>query len=92
MAQDPEGYIANCRAIQSAKAPAYEKVECPLYVISGKVDKSAPPEGCQLIHDSVSSKEKKIDFLEDMGHWYCVEDPELIGRSIAGWLGGLGLA
>lgn len=87
MSQDPQGYIANCKAIRNAKPPKYEDVECPIYIISGKVDKSAPPEGCQLIHDSlVNSKEKKIDFVEGLGHWYCVEEPDLIGRSIAAWL------
>lgn len=90
MAQDPQGYIANCKAIKNAQPPNYEAVECPFYIISGKVDKSAPPEGCQLIHDSlVNVKDKKIDFIDDMGHWYCVEDPDLIGKSVAGWLGKL---
>lgn len=86
MAQDPKGYIANCEAIQAAQPPDYQGVKCPIYIISGKVDKSAPPEGCQLIHDSlVNVEDKKIDFVNSMGHWYCVEDPELIGRLVAGW-------
>lgn len=86
MSQDPAGYIANCKAIQAAKAPDYEKVECPFYIISGEVDKSAPPEGCKLIHDSlVNVRDKKIDYISSMGHWYCVEDPELVGKLIAGW-------
>lgn len=87
LGQDPQGYIANCKAIKNAPIPDYEAVQCPIYIISGKVDKSAPPEGCQHIHDHlVNVKNKKIDIIEDMGHWYCVEDPELIGKSIAGWL------
>lgn len=87
MSQDPKGYIANCKAIKNAVAPNYEAVKCPIYIISGKVDKSAPPQGCQLIHDSVvNAEDRKIDYIEDMGHWYCVEDPKLIGESIASWL------
>lgn len=86
MSQDPAGYIANCKAIIAAKPPNYEGVECPIYIISGEVDKSAPPEGCKLIHDSlVNVKDKKIDYISNMGHWYCVEDPELMGNLIATW-------
>lgn len=86
MAQDPEGYCANCKAIESAKAPDYASVTCPVYIISGAVDKSAPVSGCQFIHDSLTnSTERKIDIIKEMGHWYCVEDPDMVGKLVASW-------
>lgn len=86
LSQDPEGYCANCRAIESAKPPDYAAVICPMYIISGEVDKSAPVSGCQLIHDSlVNATDRKIDIVPQMGHWYCVEDPNTIGKLVAEW-------
>lgn len=88
MSQDPEGYCANCRAIETAKPPKYENVECPVFIIAGEVDKSAPVDGCQFIHDSLTNvKDKRIEVIEGMGHWYCVEDPEKIGKLVAEWCG-----
>ncbi|KAK5069556.1 hypothetical protein LTR64_008237 [Lithohypha guttulata] len=87
MSQDPEGYCANCRAIATAKAPNYAGVTCPVYIIAGSVDKSAPASGCQFIHDQlVNSSGRKIDLIQEMGHWYCVEDPDLLGKMVAIWI------
>lgn len=86
MSQDPEGYCANCRAIETAKPPDYASVKCPIYIIAGEVDKSAPVSGCQFIHDSLTNAtEKKIDVLPSIGHWYCVEDPDAVGKLITNW-------
>lgn len=86
MSQDPEGYCANCKAIEAAKSPKYDAVQCPIYIIAGEVDKSAPVSGCQFIHDSLTGvSDKKMDVVKGMGHWYCVEDPDDIGKKIAGW-------
>lgn len=86
MSQDPEGYCANCKAIESAKPPKYDAVKCPIYIISGEVDKSAPVSGCQFIHDSLTAvTDKKIDIVKGMGHWYCVEDPDALGKMVAEW-------
>ena len=89
MSQDPEGYCANCKAIETAKPPAYEKVSCPVLIVSGEVDKSAPVSGCQHIKEQIDekagNKNVSIEVVKGMGHWYCVEDGDLIGKMIAGW-------
>lgn len=86
MSQDPQGYCANCQAIETAKPPDYAAVKCPIYIIAGEVDQSAPVSGCQLIHDSLTNAaEKRIDVIPQLGHWYCVEDPERVGKSVADW-------
>ena len=42
LSQSPQGYIANCRAIQHATPPDYASVKCAMLIIAGSVDKSAP--------------------------------------------------
>lgn len=96
LSQSPEGYIANCRAIEHATPPDYSKVKCPMYVIAGDSDKSAPVSGCEFIFGSWTGllegeegrkegREKKMDVLREMGHWYCVEGPEEVGGLVRGW-------
>lgn len=79
MAQDPEGYCANCRAIENAKPPAYDRVKCPMMIVAGDADKSCPLEGCKFIFDSLGSSNKRFEVMEGIGHWYCVEDGDKVG-------------
>lgn len=51
LAQSPEGYIANCRAIINASVPAYEKIKSPLLLVAGAEDMVCPIELSQKIHD-----------------------------------------
>jgi pimeloyl-ACP methyl ester carboxylesterase len=86
MAQDPEGYCANCKAIQTASPPEYAKVKCPVLIIAGDQDKSAPVSGCQYIHDQLGSQNKKLEVLKGIGHWYCVEAPDQVGPLVSGFI------
>lgn len=86
ISQDPEGYCANCRAIESVKPPNYEAVECPMLIIAGEMDKSAPVSGCEFIHKSlVNVKDKELEVLDGVGHWYCVEDAARMGSLLQRW-------
>jgi pimeloyl-ACP methyl ester carboxylesterase len=91
LAQDPEGYIANCRAIENATPPAYRDVNVPTLMIAGEVDKSAPLEGCKLIFGSLGTGEgkKKLEVLHGVGHWHCVEAPDEVGRLVREFVEGL---
>lgn len=51
LAQSPEGYIANCRAIINASVPAYDKIKSPLLLVAGAEDMVCPIELSQKIHD-----------------------------------------
>lgn len=55
LAQTPEGYIANCKAIMNASVPAYEKIKSPLLLVAGAEDLVCPIELSQKIHDSYAS-------------------------------------
>ncbi|EHY60450.1 hypothetical protein HRR83_000211 [Exophiala dermatitidis] len=83
--QSPQGYIANCRAIAAATPPDYAKVQCPVLIIAGDHDKSAPLAGCKAIHESLgtsSHTRKRLEVLPDVGHWHCVEAPDQVGPLI----------
>jgi len=88
MSQDPAGYIANCRAIETASPPNYAAVTCPMLIVAGDIDKSAPVEGCKFIYESltgVKEGEKEIEVLPGVGHWYAVEAAEIVGEVVASW-------
>lgn len=91
LAQSPEGYIANCKAIQNASPPEYAKVKCPMLIVAGSVDKSAPLEGCQRIFGELGTEagSKRLEVLEGVGHWLCVEAPEEVGMALADFCQGL---
>lgn len=80
----PEAYISLCKVISDAwKAPPkYEKVECPVLIIAGEEDKSAPLAGCEKIMNALGTKSKKMEVLKGVGHWQCVEAPEDVGALI----------
>ncbi|KAK4941634.1 hypothetical protein LTR10_018512 [Elasticomyces elasticus] len=91
LSQSTEGYIANCRAIENATPPSYKKVTCPTLIIAGEVDKSAPLEGCELIFESLGTPhdKKKLEVLQGVGHWHCVEKPDEVGRLVRKFIQGL---
>jgi pimeloyl-ACP methyl ester carboxylesterase len=91
MAQKPEGYMANCRAIQFASPPEYGKVECPVLILGGSVDKSTPVEGCEVIYKGLGTEQgrKRLVVLDSCGHWYCVERGEEVGRLVREFCEGL---
>lgn len=51
LAQSPEGYIANCRAIINASVPDYKEIKSPLLLVAGAEDMVCPIELSQKIHD-----------------------------------------
>lgn len=79
MAQDPEGYIANCKAIEHATPPDYANVKCPVLIIAGDQDKSAPLPGCEYILGELGTGHKQLEVLKGIGHWHCVEAPDEVG-------------
>lgn len=81
LGQSPDGYIANCRAIETATPPDYVKVKCPVLIIAGEHDQSAPLAGCKHIfgHLGTDNKNKRLEILSGVGHWHCVEAPDEVG-------------
>ena len=88
LASQPAGYVSLCRVINSvnkdaSQAPQYGKVKCPVYIIAGEEDKSAPVEGCKKLLDAVGTPEgeKRMVVLKT-GHWMAVEKPEEVAQEV----------
>ena len=84
LAHDPNGYLSMCRAIiaSTGNPPEYKKVKCPVFVIAGSEDKSAPVEMCQNVLGLIGAEEKRIVFLKGIGHWMCVEAPDDVSKEM----------
>ncbi|KAG9186029.1 hypothetical protein G6011_02585 [Alternaria panax] len=85
LAQDPAGYISNCRVIINAKPPSYGKISVPVLILAGDEDTSAPLEGCKKMFEEIGSSEKKLDVLEGVGHWHCLEAFDEVAKLIEGF-------
>ncbi|GAQ07243.1 hypothetical protein ALT_4564 [Aspergillus lentulus] len=86
LGQIPKGYATLCQAIAKAPAIDYSCITVPFLLIAGEEDKSASLEGCKYIFDRVSSETKKMEVLPKVGHWHCIEAPDLVGGMIAGFI------
>lgn len=86
LAQDARGYVSHCRVIAGAEVPAYGEIRRPVLVLAGEEDKSAPLEGCKKMIGEVGTQERRLDVLEGVGHWHCIEAWEEVGERIVGFL------
>jgi pimeloyl-ACP methyl ester carboxylesterase len=82
LSQDPAGYCSNCRVIINAKPPEYSKIAVPVLILAGEEDKSAPLEGCQRMFEEIGTGEKRLEVMQGVGHWHCLEAFEEVGRQI----------
>ncbi|KAL7939339.1 alpha/beta-hydrolase [Trichoderma chlorosporum] len=89
LAQTPEGYIANCKAIASASIPNYASINTPLLLINGAEDFVCPIELSRKVFDSWGSKDKNLQIIDKTGHWYCIESPEQIGDAVVKFVNGI---
>ncbi|RHZ68119.1 alpha/beta fold hydrolase [Aspergillus thermomutatus] len=89
LGQNPKGYAALCQAIAEAPAINYSSITVPFLLIAGDEDKSASFEGCQHIFDRVSSEKKMMEVLPKVGHWHCIEAPNLVGETIQAFVEGM---
>lgn len=84
LAQNPAGYISMCRVIANAweSPPDYAKVKCPVLIIAGDEDKSAPVAMSEKIMGSLGTEEKRMVVLKQCGHWMCTEAGDETGSMI----------
>lgn len=86
LGQSSSGYLSNCRVIASAERPKYEEIKCPVLLLAGKEDKSAPLDQCKKMFQEMSSERKCLEVLDGVGHWHCIEAPTVVGEQILGFL------
>jgi pimeloyl-ACP methyl ester carboxylesterase len=82
LSQDPAGYCSNCRVIVNAKPPNYSKISIPILILAGDEDKSAPLEGCKKMFEEIGASKKKLEIMQGIGHWHCLEAFEEVGNLI----------
>jgi pimeloyl-ACP methyl ester carboxylesterase len=82
LSQDPAGYCSNCRVIINAKPPNYNKINIPILILAGDEDKSAPLEGCKKMFEEMGTTEKRLEIMQGIGHWHCLEAFEEVGNLI----------
>ncbi|KAF1945760.1 alpha/beta-hydrolase [Clathrospora elynae] len=82
LGQDPAGYVSNCRVIVNAKKPNYSKISIPVLILAGDEDKSAPLEGCKKMFEEIGTSEKKLEIMQGVGHWHCLEAFDEVVRLI----------
>ncbi|KAF2853954.1 alpha/beta-hydrolase [Plenodomus tracheiphilus IPT5] len=73
LGQDPAGYMSNCRVIINARVPDYSKISIPILILAGEEDKSAPLEGCKKMFEEIGTSEKRLEIIQGVGHWHCLE-------------------
>lgn len=82
LSQNPKGYQSMCKVVGGAKVPDYPSIRIPTLIIAGDEDKSAPMAGCKEIQNRIGSENKQFKVVEKMGHWHCIEAPEVMVESI----------
>ncbi|KAH8602258.1 3-oxoadipate enol-lactone hydrolase, partial [Bisporella sp. PMI_857] len=82
LSQEAAGYSSLCRVIAEAQLPDYAGVTCPVLILAGSDDKSAPLDGAQKILDDYGSTRKQLIKLDGVGHWHCVEAAGEVGEHI----------
>lgn len=85
LSQDPAGYVSNCRVIINASPPRYSKISVPVLILAGAEDKSAPLEGCKKMFGEMKSSEKRLEVMEGIGHWHCLEAFDEVAKLIEGF-------
>jgi pimeloyl-ACP methyl ester carboxylesterase len=79
-----EGYMSLCRVIATAEKPNYAEIQVPLLIIAGDDDKTAPLAASEAILEAYATRksEKKIEVLNGVGHWHCIEAPADVERLV----------
>ncbi|EDU41508.1 MhpC hydrolase or acyltransferase alpha beta hydrolase superfamily [Pyrenophora tritici-repentis] len=85
LSQDPAGYVSNCRVILNASPPHYSKISVPILILAGAEDKSAPLEGCKKMFEEMGSTKKRLEIMEGVGHWHCLEAFDEVAKLIEGF-------
>ncbi|OAQ92855.1 alpha/beta hydrolase [Purpureocillium lilacinum] len=85
LAQSPEGYKSLCRTIQRANRPQYEDIKCPLLIIAGSHDKTSPLGGSEHIFWGAGESQKRLEVLQGVGHWHCIEAAEEVLGLVSGF-------
>jgi 3-oxoadipate enol-lactonase len=80
MAQNPEGYARNCEALADAKTADLPAIRCPVLLITGDEDRTAPIPVARALASAIEGAELQI--LDGCGHWATVERPKQVNYAM----------
>jgi 3-oxoadipate enol-lactonase len=81
MAQDPEGYARNCEALADAVAADLSAIRCPVLLLTGDEDRTAPVAVARALASAIQGAELQI--LSGCGHWAPVERPKQVNYAMS---------
>ena len=82
--QSSEGYARTCEALASAHAADHRAIRCPVLLITGEEDATAPPSVARMLADRIAGARVKI--LPRCGHWPTAECPDEVNAEIRGFV------
>jgi 3-oxoadipate enol-lactonase len=71
--QNPEGYALHCLALAAGQRADPARVTCPVLLVSGEEDTTAPPASVAAL--AASLPHATIEMIAHCGHWTAVEKP-----------------
>jgi pimeloyl-ACP methyl ester carboxylesterase len=80
MAQSPEGYARNCEALSEAVAADLSRIECPVLLITGDQDRTAPPDVGRAMASAIKGAE--FQMLSACGHWPTIERAKQVNYAL----------
>jgi 3-oxoadipate enol-lactonase len=84
MRQDPEGYASTCEALAEARAVDPERIACPVLLVTGEDDQTAPPSAVHMMRERFRRASATV--FPKCGHWTTIERPEECNQSLREFL------
>jgi len=80
MAQPPEGYARNCEALAAAVSADLSHISCPVLLITGDQDRTAPPDTARAMMSAIKRAELRV--LDGCGHWATIERAKQVNYAL----------
>lgn len=71
LAQSADGYAANCEALAEVQPADLGAITCPVLLLNGDADKTAPLDGARAMASQLAQAEAQV--LIGCGHWPTIE-------------------
>ncbi|HTW25816.1 MAG TPA: alpha/beta fold hydrolase [Acetobacteraceae bacterium] len=80
MAQPADGYARNCEALAAVRAADLARIACPVLLLTGDQDRTAPPDTGRALASAISGAELHI--LDGCGHWPTIERAKQVNYAV----------
>jgi 3-oxoadipate enol-lactonase len=80
MAQPLEDYARNCEALAAATAADLSRIACPVLLLTGDQDRTAPPDTARAMASALRDAELRV--LDGCGHWATIERAKQVNYAL----------